>query len=295
MGSMSPASKVNFLRRRASLLAEARSFFRERDILEVDTPLLYKKASIDTHIDLIPATYHAKERCYLISSPEYGMKRLLSQGIGDIYQLSHVFRDGELGRLHQPEFMMAEWYRLHFSYEQMIEETCDFIQLFTGTLPVEEITYRDALLHYAGVDYLTIESEEELTLLLTEKVERNLGVDRLTVLKDYPAKQAALAVREMRDGEEIAKRFEVYYKGVELANGYLELTDEKEQRARLTQANKERLELGKESYPIDEEFLSALKKGIPSCAGVAVGFDRLVMLHLDCDSLAEVLPLPWQP
>jgi len=287
------------IERRARMLRTVRTFFEERAILEVDCPILSKSASVDTHIDLIPALYDRKQRCYLHSSPEYGMKRLLADGSGDIYQLSHVFRDGECGRLHNPEFMLIEWYRIGFSFEEMIEETIALCQLFLGKLPFQTISYREAFLRYVGIDpfhasletlqqLAFIKSEDRETLLhaiLAEKIEPQL--QSLTALIHYPASQAALAKKRIIDGIQVAERFEIYYKGIELANGYHELQDPVEQRARFVSANQERKEWGKEELPLDEDFLSALEKGLPECSGVAVGFDRLLLLQAGGHRLSD--------
>lgn len=310
-------SKVARLRDRASLLRQARQFFFERGVLEVDCPALSRFASIDAHIDLIPAIYANQENAYLHSSPEYGMKRLLSQGIGDIYQLSHVFRDGEFSPKHNPEFMMAEWYRCGVPFTGMIEETIDFIRLFLGDHPFHVISYREAFQRYAGFDYLT-SSQDDLLLYLESKgimaypdiaeegvdallnlilgavIEPQLGRNGLCVLAYYPSTQAALANTIHRGDERVAERFEVYFNGVELANGYHELTDSVEQRSRLVESNQKRVDLGKDDLPIDENFLEALEMGIPDSCGVAVGFDRLMMLRHNVPHLADVIPFSWQ-
>lgn len=309
--------QIKILKDRAYMLAQARSFFTARNILEVDCPILTKGASVDAHIDLIPALYAGQETRYMHSSPEYGMKRLLSNGIGDIYQLSHVFRDGESSLKHNPEFMMAEWYRISMPFEGMIEETLDFVRLFLGQLPSETISYREAFIKYAGFDYLHasisfllqflqdhklqpyegIEKESKdalLNMILASMIEPHLGKDRLFVLAYYPATQAALAETRQRDDEPVAERFEIYYKGLELANGYHELTHAQEQRSRLHEANKHRISLGKNSLPIDELFLEALENGVPKACGVAVGFDRLMMLRHDTNNIAHVVPFVWQ-
>lgn len=306
-------SKIDLLYDRASMLAKARLFFADRQITEVDCPLLSPRAAVDAHIDLIPAIYHQNEIRYLNSSPEYGMKRLLSQGMGDIYQLSHVFRDAEQGAKHNPEFLLAEWYRLHFSFEQMIEETLDFVRLFLGDIPAENITYREAFQKYLEIDYVRISNQDLkqllfskgisfsegdnkddlLNLLLGTLIEPHLGKDGLCVLAYYPYSQAALAKTTWHEDEKVAERFEVYYQGYELANGYHELTDAEEQRRRFLEANQTRIELRKQSLPIDEFFLEALKNGLPDCCGVAVGFDRLMMLRHQVASIDQVLPFSW--
>ena len=309
-------TKVEILKDRARQLARARAFFSERGILEVDCPLLTSQASVDLHIDLISALFNGQETRYLHSSPEYGMKRLLSQGIGDCYQLAHVFRDGEVGTRHNPEFMMAEWYRVGAEFQSFMEETLEFIRLFLGELPGELLSYRDAFKQFVGIDpFLAKEKElieavrgsklpyypsllEEdrdalLNFLLAELVEPHLGNDKLTLLAYYPASQAALARSEVKEGHAVALRFEVYYKGVELANGYDELADAKEQRRRLIEANEERAKAGKRQLPLDEAFLAALEEGLPAACGVAVGFDRLMMLRHKKNDIADVIPFGW--
>lgn len=298
------------------MFAKVRQFFLERRILEVDCPIISAKASVDAHIDLIPATYASKETRYMHSSPEYGMKRLLSEGIGDIYQLSHVFRDGEFGQKHNPEFMMAEWYRQGISFEMMIQETCDFVRLFVGDLPHEVLSYREVFRRYAGIDYFSltekellcflkeksvpfypgIEEEEKdalLNLILGTLIEPHLGQDSLFVLAHYPASQAALARTCVKEQEQVAERFEIYYRGIELANGYHELTDVEEQEKRFISANAQRQKLGKTSLPIDDNFLKALRQGLPDACGVAVGFDRLMMLRHHKKHLKDVIPFDW--
>lgn len=298
------------------MLAAARAFFRERNICEVDCPCLSRSASVDTHIDLFPATYAGKERRYLHSSPEFGMKRLLCEGMGDIYQLSHVFRDSEWSRKHNPEFMLVEWYRVGMKFESLIAETLDFARLFLGPLPVTTITYRQALKIHTGIDYVQatpselcdflrkngVEThlnqrsspDELLNVILGIFVEPRLGKEGLCVLTAYPASQAALAQTHRQRDEDIAERFEIYYKGVELANGYHELGDPMEQRKRFADENRNRMTLGKESLPPDENFLQSLQQGLPDCCGVAVGFDRLLMLRQEVDDIRHVLPFGWE-
>lgn len=295
---------------RAHLLQKVRSFFDTKKILEVDCPHLLSKASIDTHIDLIEA-----EGRFLHSSPEYCMKRLLADGAPDIYQLSHVYRKGEESLKHNPEFMMAEWYRKGFSYEEMIEETADFIRLFLGPLPLRTLSYRQAFQQYLQIDSTTATAEELfaalqkhgvepypyileegkdalLNQLLGLFIEPFLGENELLALTYYPASQAALAISTTIDGEKVAKRFEIYYKGMELANGYQELADPQEQRKRLEEANHARIRLKKEALPIDEAFLNALSY-LPPCCGVAVGFDRLFMLRQHLKTIETALPFAW--
>lgn len=297
------------------MLARARHFFSERHILEVDCPLITKEASVDAHIDLIPIIDEKGEHRYLHSSPEYGMKRLLSAGIGDIYQLAHVFRQGEKSKKHNPEFMMAEWYRLDIPFETMIQETVDFIKLFLGNLPHRTISYREAFQQYCQIDYLSASNEDLinylhkkelipydgienegkdaiLNIILGSFIEPQLGNNELTVLAYYPSSQAALAKTRHIKEEQVAERFEIYHQGLELCNGYHELTDAQEQRKRLIASNEHRLQLGKTPLPIDEKFLKALEKGLPDSCGVAVGFDRLMMLRHNAP-IDHVIPFSW--
>ena len=307
--------KLKILRDRAEMFRKVREFFFSRNVCEVDCPSMNRFASVDVHIDLIrayggnpPATH------FLHSSPEYAMKRLLVEGMGDIYQLSHVFRDNEYSMRHNPEFSMVEWYRLNFSFSKMIEETLDFIRLFIGDMPQTIMSYDQVFKKYADIDYRKI-TEKKLLSYLKEKgidpyeniggegkdaylnlimgvvIEPQLGDKELFVINHFPASQSMLSKTTMQDGVEVAERFEVFYKGYELANGYHELADPAEQRKRLVKANKKREELGKDTLPIDELFLSALEKGLPDCCGVAVGFDRLMMLRHHLDDIADVLPL----
>lgn len=299
-------------------LFKARRFFQERSVLEVDPPLLSQAASIDTHIDLFSTTPSvAWPRRFLFSSPEYAMKRLLSQGSGDIYYLNHVYRDEPQGRFHSPEFLMAEWYRIGYTFQQMIEETADFARLFLGDVPLTIITYRKAFQTVCGFDplrithkdlveeakkvpslaHLTLEDssiDDLLTFILSEKIEPTFIPDRLTALVHYPASQAALSETETYDdGSIVGQRFELFFNRLELANGYCELKDASEQQRRLIEQQEHRKKLGKDQLPIDLYFLNALKKGLPACCGVAVGVDRLILLQAKVNSIADIMPIPW--
>lgn len=306
--------KLNILRDRAAMLAKARQFFAERNILEVDCPIMSTMASVDVHIDLIRAYGVSSNTHYLHPSPEYGMKRLLVEGIGDIYQLAHVFRDNEYSMRHNPEFTMAEWYRIKISFTKMIEETIEFIRLFVGDVPYTKLSYRDAFKRYAGIDYVNA-TEEELLDYLEERgidpyqnieeegkdallniilgvvIQPELGKNDLCVLQFFPATQAMLAQTRLRGKEKVAERFEVFHKGIELSNGYHELRNSVEQFERLSATNNIRERLGKETLPIDEAFIKALEKGLPDCCGVSIGFDRLMMLRHNVADIADVIPL----
>lgn len=296
------------------MLAAVRSFFANRNVLEVDTPILSHAAPIDTHIEVMPVDLGNGEKGYLHTSPEYAMKRLLADGIGDIYQLSHVYRLGEAGRLHNPEFTMIEWYRIGFTLEQLMDETLELIRLFLGDVPVQVYPYAQAFEKFVGIDYrsatpaqllaiaeqnhlplpsdaLSWDKDTHLHFLMGFLIEPRL--EGLNLIHDFPGSQAALAQTALRGTELVAERFEVYFNGIELANGFHELTDPVEQRRRFMQANEERQKLGKRMLPLDEYFLAALEKGLPESCGVAVGFDRLLMLKLKKEALSEILPFSW--
>ncbi len=302
---MLAASKVDILKDRAAILRRSREFFHQRSILEVDTPLLSPLASVDEHIDLISLEPEQGHTSYLVSSPEYAMKRLLAEGIGDCYQLSHVFRKGESGANHRPEFTLTEWYRLAVSFDAMIRETLDYMELFVGKKPVEEITYLEAFQKYLQIDlrqesYETLKKRVDerlvenindcLELLVSQEIEPRFRPECFTVLTHYPATQAALANTLRLDNYEVALRFEIYHGGLELCNGYDELIDAAEQKRRLEEANRQRISRGKEPLPIDTDFLEALEKGVPACCGVAVGFDRLMMLRHQSEEIGKILP-----
>jgi lysyl-tRNA synthetase class 2 len=287
---------------RAEMLARCRAFFQDRGVMEVDCCALSPYAAIDSNIDVINAYVTPSELAYLHTSPEYAMKRLLSAGIGDIYYLGHVFRQGEIGRIHNPEFTMAEWYRIGFTFDQMIQETCDFLSLFLGPLPVRKIGYREAFEQYVGIDYTSLDqlqkaasntSWDESTLrhyLLTHAIEPHFGQNELTILLDFPPDEAALARTIQKNGETVAERFEAYYQSIELCNGYHELPDGHELRRRFHEENDLRAKEGKAPYALDEAFLSALGSHFPDCCGVSVGVDRAFLLQRKAKSLSEVLP-----
>jgi lysyl-tRNA synthetase class 2 len=294
------------------MLASCRAFFQKRGVTEVDCCALSPFAPIDSNIDIIPAQVTPSLTGYLHSSPEYAMKRLIASGCKDIYYLGHVFRQGEIGRLHSPEFTMAEWYRLGFTFDEMIQETAEFIFQFLGTLPIKKISYREAFQTYLGIDYTNATLEELCSIakplaphcdswgrtplihfLLTAFIEPNFGNEELTIFLDYPPQEAALAKTIEKNGELVAERFEAYYQGVELCNGYHELPDSKELRHRFEAENKLRNQMGKTTYALDEAFLQALGPHFPPCCGVAVGFDRLLLLKLKLQSLSEVLPFAY--
>ncbi|MBS0621427.1 MAG: hypothetical protein JSR80_00490, partial [Verrucomicrobia bacterium] len=245
---------------RAVMLAAARHFFSKRGVMEVDCSALRLYPTADAHIEPLRAG-----NFYLHTSPEYAMKTLLCLGSGDIYQLGHVFRANEEGRRHRPEFTLAEWYRLGFSLQQMIDETIAFAELFIGPRPVQQFSYAEAFARFAPND------ERDPHLVLATVIEPAFDPHFFTVITDFPPHEAALA--QIHQG--VAKRFELFCEGLELANGYFELEDPQEYRLR---------GVG------DEELLAALEeRGLPPCSGVAVGFDRLMMARHATDDIKDVL------
>ena len=248
---------------------------------------------------------------YLQTSPEYAMKRLLAAGSGAIYQICKVFRDGERGRRHNPEFTMLEWYRPGFDHHRLMDEVDALLQAVLGAAAAERISYADAFRRHAGIDphaasdgelrsrvaalgvsgIAELDRDDLLNLLLTHTVEQRLGVSRPTFLFDYPASQAALA--RIRPGDPpVAERFEVFIDGVELANGFHELADPDEQRRRFAADLEERRRRGLPEVAVDERLLAALAAGLPDCAGVALGVDRLVMLKAGTRNIADVIAFP---
>lgn len=293
------------------MLHETRAFFKRKDVLEVDCPALIAFPNVDAHIDSFSLDKSSKR--FLFTSPEYGMKRLLASGAPDIYQLSHVFREEEKSPLHNPEFTMIEWYRLGKNLDFLIDETLELIGLFLGSsLPHRIYEYGEVFQKHAGVDYSKISKEALLKHLETLGIfpdpsfdfdsllqqtfslliEPHLGKGELSVVIDYPESQAALAKTKEKNGIQVAERFEIYYNSIELANGYFELTDSKKQKERFSKENEKRISLGKLALEIDDRFLDSLEN-LPECSGVAVGFDRLLMLRAGCHTVQEILPFYW--
>jgi elongation factor P--(R)-beta-lysine ligase len=321
-----PSASAGALRARAALLARTREFFAARAVLEVDTPLLVSAPVSDVHIESARVELSAAHgaaggggpRLYLQTSPEYAMKRLLAAGSGDIYQICHVVRGDERGRLHNPEFTLIEWYRLGWPLAALMEEVEALVRALLGPLAAtrtsERLAYRAAFQRELGLDPLSATDEELaaaavrlglqlpaatggpdrdelLEFLMSCTVGPRLGRGTLTFIHGYPASQAALARLDPQD-ERTALRFELYCEGIELANGFQELQSEREQRARFARDNAERARAGLPVAPPDERLLAALAAGLPECAGVALGFDRTLMLALGAARLDEVLAFP---
>jgi lysyl-tRNA synthetase class 2 len=315
-----PGADLNILKLRATLFTRVRAFFAQRGVLEVDTPVLGRGAATDPAIASFETAFQGPGSVrslplYLHSSPEFFMKRLLAADSGPIYQLSHVFRNGESGRRHNPEFMLLEWYRPGFSPEALMDEIDALMsQVLEGYLDYQaasRITYRQWFLEETGLDPWSDtpaafrafagrqlasvpsnmpddELDPWLDLLLTHWLEPRIKVPALFV-QDYPPSQASLARIRQRPLP-VAERFELYLQGVELANGFHELGDSSEQRRRFEQDNVLRQRLGQAVMPVDEPLLAALDHGLPDSSGVALGFDRLVMLAAGRSELDSILP-----
>jgi len=305
MNNWQPTASVGALIARAKINRQIRDFFHQLNVLEVETPLLNSAPVADPNIDPIEVQGTVGiDRLFLHTSPEYSMKRLLCAGSGDIYSLGKVFRAGEAGGRHNPEFTMLEWYRLGFDHLELMQEVADLLVELLGDFPQQSLSYQQAMIDYAQLDPFSASEQDIkhtgiqlagcdlelsrdgwLDIIMSHQVEQQLPADQFTFIHNYPASQAALAKVSVDDhGHAVAERFEVYFRGIELANGYHELTDPKEQQRRFEQ------ELSGTDRPCDQRLLTAMTEGqLPACAGVALGVDRLLMLQGQCKSIAEVL------
>ena len=315
MSDWRPASGPEAARSRATMLRRVRDYFDRRNVLEVDTPALSRTAVSDIHLESFEITDSAVGGgpLFLHTSPEFCMKRLLAAGYPDIFSITRVFRDGEAGRMHQPEFTMLEWYRHDMALSQIIDDTTALIRhVLADAAPAlgpARIDYHAAFLQAVGVDARTAsvedlmhvagadkplraalgrERDDWLDLLLATRVIPTFPSNRLTVLQHYPASQAALA-RLCPDNPGVADRFEVFLGSLELANGYVELTDASEQAARIARDNDNRKRRGRAVRPVDERLLAALAAGLPRCAGVAMGLERLQMVSDKTDDIRDVV------
>jgi lysyl-tRNA synthetase class 2 len=314
-----PSAGLDLLHGRAAMLARIRAYFASQEVAEVQTPVLSGAAVSDPQIESVAAAPAGGGRRFLQTSPEYPMKRLLAAGFGDCYQVCPVFRDGEAGRLHNPEFTMIEWYRLDYGVGEMQHDVDRVLRVACADVrsfgPAREVSYRAAVLDATGVDCRSAGAAEVraalaargiepanadgwdadawLDLLMGAVVGPALGHDVPVFVNDYPASQASLArLRVDGDGTPVAERFELYVDGLELANGFRELGDAVEQRRRFEQDLRVRERNGQARNPLDERLLAALEHGLPDCAGVALGFDRLVTAAWRLDSLAAAMAFP---
>lgn len=306
------------LRLRAQVYQRIRTFFSEREILEVETPLLSLYGVTDVYLNNIPAICDFTQKPhtrFLQTSPEYAMKRLLAHGSGSIFQLCKAFRPDEKGRWHNPEFTMLEWYRVGFNHHQLMDEMDDFLQCILACKPAERYTYQTVFEKYLdlnphtsrienllavcnqhGISLSTEAANSDydalLSILMTHIIEPQLGTHAPCFIYDYPANQASLA-KKSTIAPFCAERFEVYIQGIELANGFHELTDPAEQQQRLESDQAYRQQHHLPHTPIDHRLLAALQNGLPPCAGVALGVDRLLMLLSKSADIQEVLSFNW--
>jgi len=297
------------IKKRALIYQKIRAFFNALHYVEVDTPLLGVSTSTDIHIQSIQAIT-CDRQVYLQTSPEFSMKRLLAAGSGSIYQICHAFRDEEKGRFHHPEFTLLEWYSNGFDYQALMNQLEQLISsLLNVAQPFQRVSYfecfqshvkldlksaslndcRQCVAEYvSGIDTSQLNRDDCLDLLISQVIAKQFK--GFTFVYDYPSSQASLA-KLKPSNPDVAERFELFFNDLELANGFSELTDSAEQRTRFEQDNARRIESGLQAYPVDEDFLQALKQGMPECAGVAVGLDRLLMVMLEKESLKSVLTL----
>lgn len=313
-----PTASVEILRRRSELTMAIHSFFQGRDFVHVETPLVSRDTVVDQHIEPVPILRSSftgsaldDQQMWLQTSPEFAMKRLLASGMDSIYQICKAFRQGEQGKRHNPEFTMLEWYRCGDRMQEGMQLLSEFTAAILKRPQSEMISYQDAFLRHANIDPFSESdgslagfcrskikiaerfSEKQprdfwLDLILVHLVEPHLGVDAPTIIYDWPASQSALAiVRE--DQYPVAERFELYVDGVELANGYHELLDANEFSQRNEHVNRQRLADGNAALPVQSRLLDAMHAGMPACAGVAVGVDRLLMVLSGSESIADVM------
>ena len=310
-----PTASLDNLRRRATLLADIRRFFSERHVLEMEVPILSRRATSDPHIDSIVADCSGAP-AFLATSPEFGLKRLLAAGMGDCYYLGKAFRNGEAGGRHNPEFTMLEWYRVGWDDHRLMIEVGEFLSWVLSISRVRSYSYRALFLQHLDVDphrasldelkavvarelELSFEPagrDECLDLLMSHHIEPNMDSGDeggITLVYDFPATQAALArVEDDELGVPVARRFEAYVGGMELANGYWELTDAPEQLRRFEADQRYREDNDKAVNPFEERLVQALETGMPNCAGVALGVDRLLMLACAAGGIDEVIAFP---
>ena len=311
MTDWQPTASPERLLARARLLQDIRSYFSDQDVLEVETPLISRAGNPDPEI----RSFRTDDGGYLRTSPEFALKRLLAAGSGDVFELGRVFRSGEAGRYHNPEFTLLEWYRTDFGYHRLMDDVAALVS-YCGQgkfdhWPQQRLSYRELFQQHLGLDPFAADTDELtataekhgisdielghrqwLDLLLSHFIQPALPDNCLTFVYDFPADQAALAnIRQ--DTPPVAERFELYLGHTELANGYQELTAAVEQRRRFEHGNIQRESRGEPTYAMDEHLLAALAHGLPECAGVALGVDRLLLAICGADTLGQVLAFPF--
>ncbi len=305
MNNWQPSASIDNLKKRANIMQQIRNFFADRNVLEVETPLFYES----TVTDPVQKAFQLGNN-FLQTSPEYAMKRLLAAGSGDIFQICKAFRDDEVGRIHNPEFTMLEWYRIGFDLSDLMDEMSDLLQLILKCERPDRMTYRQLFITILNIDPIIadinslkniaaqhninlsdsfddVDKDTWLDILMTHLIEPKVGQTKPTFIYNYPASQAALA--KINPDKTTAQRFEVYFKGMELSNGYYELLDPDELEKRFHQDNALRKSRGLPERPIDEKLLAAQRHGIPDCAGVSLGLDRLMILALGAQHIKEAV------
>ena len=311
MSNWQPGTSLEILRHRADLLAKLRAFFAGKEILEVETPALARAPVTDLHIQSLTTEIldtNTIKTFYLQTSPEFAMKRLLAFNAEPIYQIAKVFRQDPLTKHHNPEFTLLEWYRPGFTMGQLMDEVAELLRSLLACDSMPAFSYRELFEKYLRINPHRVRSDEllaltqrQLELSTTDLTDTDClqllmfdviepALPEFCFVYDYPKAQASLSVIEVDSEEDqVAKRFEVYCRGMELANGYLELTDVQEQRKRFEQDNALRKKKGLDVYPLDEKFLSALESGLPACSGVALGIDRLLMAMHELTNIDQAI------
>ena len=323
MSDWQPTASLEMLKTKSRLLSQLRAFFAEKDILEVQTPILSQAGNTEPTIESFITQEHENaahkiQPSFLNTSPEFSMKRLLAAGYGSIYQITPAFRQDEQGKRHNPEFTLLEWYRIDFDHHALMGEVNSLLRYIAKNFIKLErsqfFSYQKAMLKFANVDPFSATIEELklatvkaginavgmddvsrdtwLDLLMSQVVEKNLPMNCPVFIYDYPASQAALS--KIRKGSpDVAERFELYINGMELANGFHELSDAEEQAQRFQQQQQQRKASGQQGIPADYHLIEALKQGLPECAGVAIGLDRLLMVLTGVEHINEVLTFPF--
>ncbi len=313
-----PSTKIAALKKRALVIQRIRQFFIDRQVLEVDTPALSHHASTDEHLHSFQCAFQSPYAndlvpLYLQTSPEFAMKRLLCAGSGSIFQICKAFRNEEAGRYHNPEFTILEWYQVGYDHFQLMAEVDELVQQVLGSQPAEQVSYQEVFLRVLQIDPLEscleqikqvasehgfadiarLETDKDILLMLlfSQVIEPVIGIQAPCLVYHFPASQASLARISPQDNR-VAERFELYYQGVELANGFHELQDANEQRQRFEADNSKRQAKGLPIMPLDTNLIQALQQGLPECAGVALGIDRLLMLAFEQDRIDHVMAFP---
>ncbi len=320
--SWQPTLSWENAQKRAQILQQVRQFFNERNVVEVETPALSLGTVTDVYLDAFTCRYHFLSDStvehatplYLQTSPEFHMKRLLASGYGCIFQIAKAFRHEGSGRYHNPEFTMLEWYRLGFDHFDLMNEVAELLKIVLGCVEPIQITYQQLFIEQLGLDplnanrkqliavitendklsdWLVTEQNSDILLqfIFSEIIEPNIGNSAPCFVYNFPQPQASLA-KICPDDKRVAQRFECYYQGIELVNGFNELTDAKHQLQRFQQDNSQRNKLGLLEKRIDNNFISALSYGLPQCSGVALGIDRLIMLVLKAEHIEQVISFP---